>query len=166
MATQGCPCGFLGDSMKSCRCTPTRLRHYRSRLSGPLLDRIDLHIEVPRVPLDALASDVDGEPSANVRRRAIAAREVQTRRFADQVGIHCNAQMRFAQLRAFARPDPRGLAMLRMAAERLGLTGRAYHRIIRVARTIADLDGATTVGEKHIAEAIGYRAMDRAGVDG
>jgi magnesium chelatase family protein len=165
-AMNPCPCGFLGDSMKSCRCTPTRLRQYRSRLSGPLLDRIDLHIEVPRVPLDALASDVEGEPSANVRRRVVAAREIQTKRFADQSGIHCNAQMRLAQLRAFARPDARGTVMLKMAAERLGLTGRAYHRIVRVARTIADLDGATTVGEKHIAEAIGYRAMDRDASDG
>ncbi len=147
--------------MKSCRCTPTRLRQYRSRLSGPLLDRIDLHIEVPRVSLDALASDTEGESSANVRRRVIAAREIQTRRFADQPGVHCNAQMRLAQLRAFARPDPRGMAMLKMAAERLGLSGRAYHRIIRVARTIADLDGAAVVGEKHIAEAIGYRSLDR-----
>jgi magnesium chelatase family protein len=166
MATLGCPCGYLGDYQRACRCSTTRLRHYRSRLSGPLLDRIDLHIEVPRVPIDALAADTEGESSANVRRRVIAARAVQSRRFSDLRGIHCNAQMRLAQLRSFARPDARGLAMLKMAAERLGLSGRAYHRILRVARTIADLDGAATVGEKHVAEAIGYRALDRAGPDG
>ncbi len=91
--------------MKSCRCTPTGLRQYRSRLSGPPLDRIDFHIEVPRVPLDTLASDPEGEPSANVRRRVIAAREIQTRRFSDQVGIPCNAQLRLAQPRAFGRSD-------------------------------------------------------------
>jgi len=160
----GCGCGYLGDFQRACKCTPTQIRCYRARLSGPLLDRIDMHIEVPRVPIDALDSDTEAEPSAFVRRRVTAAREVQSRRFAELPGIHCNAQMRIAHLRAFARPDPRGLAMLKMAAERLRLSGRAYHRILRVARTIADLDGAETVREKHIVEAIGYRGLDRAGV--
>ena len=160
-AMNPCPCGYLGDYQKACRCSPMRLRHYRSRLSGPLLDRIDLHIEVPRVSIDALASDTEAESSANVRRRVIVAREIQTRRFAGHAGIHCNAQMRPAQMRLFARPDARGITMLKMAAERLGLSGRAYHRILRVARTIADLDGSPGVGERHIAEAVGYRVLDR-----
>jgi magnesium chelatase family protein len=165
-AMNPCPCGYLGDSRRACRCPPTRLRQYRARISGPLLDRIDLHIEVPRVSLDAIAGDKDGESSESVRGRVIAAREMQTERFAVEPGIHCNAQMGLRLLRRHAASDARGRALLRMAAERLGLSGRAYHRILRVARTIADLDGAAQVGEKHIAEAVGYRALDRAGVEG
>jgi len=134
-------------------------------VSGPLLDRIDLHIEVPRVSLDALSSDTGGESSASVRARVIAAREIQSRRFADAPGVHANAQMGICALNRHAKPDPRGKTLLRMAAERLGLSGRAYHRILRVARTIADLEGAEAVGEKHIAEAIGYRVLDRARPD-
>ena len=130
------------------------------------VDRIDLHIEVPRVSLDAIVGDKDGESTANVRMRVIAAREVQSTRFAEEQEIHCNAQMGLRLLKQHAMPDPRGRALLRMAAERLALSGRAYHRILRVARTIADLDGAVTVGEKHIAEAVGYRVLDRTGPDG
>ena len=157
-----CPCGYLGDSRRACRCPPTRVRQYRARLSGPLLDRLDLHIEVPRVSLDAIAGDKDGESTASVRARVIAAREIQRQRFAAAEGIHCNAQMGLRMLKQHAMPDARGRALLRMAAERLGLSGRAYHRILRVARTIADLDGGAAVGEKHIAEAVGYRVLDRA----
>jgi magnesium chelatase family protein len=137
------------------------VRQYRGRVSGPLLDRIDLHIEVPRVSLDAISGDRDGESTASVRARVIAAREVQSTRLAAEPGIHCNAQMGLRLLKHHAMPDGRGRALLRMAAERLGLSGRAFHRILRVARTIADLDGAGQVGEKHIAEAVGYRVLDR-----
>lgn len=161
MATQGCPCGNLGDYQIACKCTQTQIRRYRARLSGPLLDRIDMHIEVTRVPIDALDSDVDAESSAEVRRRVVAAREVQSVRFRDAPGVHCNAHMRLAHLRAFAKPEPRGLALLKSAAERLRLSGRGYHRVLRVARTIADLDGAPEIREKHIAEAIGVRGFDR-----
>lgn len=162
-AMNPCPCGYLGDSRRACRCPPTRVRQYRARISGPLLDRIDLHIEVPRVSLDAISGDKDGESTADVRRRVIAAREVQSGRFAEEPEIHCNAQMGLRLLKLHAIPDARGRALLRMAAERLGLSGRAYHRILRVARTIADLDGTANVGEKQIAEAVGYRVLDRAG---
>jgi len=160
-----CPCGHLGDARRACRCPPTAVRRYRGRVSGPLLDRIDLHIEVPRVSLDAIAGTSDGESTAAVRTRVIAAREIQTARYADEPGAHCNAQMRLRLLTRHAWPGQRGHALLRMAAERLGLSGRAYHRILRVARTIADLEGATDVGEKHVAEAVGYRVLDRASVD-
>jgi magnesium chelatase family protein len=165
-AMNPCPCGNLGDYQVACTCTQTRIRRYRARLSGPLLDRIDMHIEVTRVPIDALDSDVEAESSAEVRRRVIAARERQSQRFRDLPGVHCNAHMRLAHLRAFARPEPRGLVLLKTAAERLRLSGRGYHRILRVARTIADLDGAAEIREKHIAEAIGYRGVERAAMEG
>ena len=134
-------------------------------MSGPLLDRFDLHLEVPRVSIDALAHDRPAESSAEVRERVVAARAIQRLRFADAGGIHTNARMGLAHLRRFAAPDQKGRGLLRMAADRLGFTGRAYHRILRVARTIADLEGAAAVGEPHIAEAIGYRVLDRAGQD-
>lgn len=161
MATQGCPCGNLGDYQSACVCTPAQIRRYRARLSRPLLDRIDMHIEVASVPIDALDSDVEAESSAEVRRRVVAARAIQSRRFGSLPGIHCNAHMRLAHLHIHARPEPRGLALLKSAAERLRLSGRGYHRVLRVARTIADLDGEETIREKHIAEAIGYRGFDR-----
>jgi magnesium chelatase family protein len=119
---------------------------------------------VPRVSLDALAGEKAGESTAEVRKRVVAAREIQARRFVEELGVHCNAQMGLRLLSQRAWPEPRGHALLLMAAERLGLSGRAYHRILRVARTIADLDGAEAVGEKHIAEAVGYRVLDRAGL--
>ena len=162
-AMNPCPCGFLGDPRKACRCSPTRIQHYRGRVSGPLLDRIDLHIEVPRVSLDELSGDRDGEPSANVRRRVVAARELQQRRFEKELGIHTNAQMSLRHLLTHAQPDGRGRVLLKMAGDRMGFSGRAFHRVMRVARTIADLEGAADVGEKQIAEAIGYRVLDRQG---
>lgn len=118
-----------------------------------------MHIEVPRVSLDALPGDRDGEPSANVRRRVIAAREVQQRRFEKELSIHTNAQMSIRHLIEHAQPG--GRALLKMAGDRMGFSGRAFHRVMRVARTIADLEGAADVGEKHIAETIGYRVLDR-----
>ncbi len=129
------------------------------------MDRIDLHIEVARVPIEALDSDQPGESSANVRRRVIAAREIQQRRFVQAPGIHTNAQMSIRHLFEHAQPDGRGRALLKMAGERMGFSGRAFHRVMRVARTIADLDGCETVGEKQIAEAIGYRVLDRQSPD-
>jgi magnesium chelatase family protein len=121
-----------------------------------------MHIEVPRVSIDALAADKEAETSANVRARVIAARRIQTERFRDMRKVHANAQMGLQSLKRFAHPVQRGKGLLRMAADRLGLSGRAYHRILRVARTIADLDGAEVINENHIAEAVGYRLLDRA----
>ena len=164
-AMNPCPCGFLGDPRRACRCTPTRIRNYRNRISGPLLDRIDMHIEVPRVSLDALASDRDAESSETVRARVVAARQIQRERLGGDPGVYANAQMGLQHLKRHAIPDRRGQGLLRMAADRLGLSGRAYHRILRVARTIADLNRATTVSDQHIAEAVGYRVLDRVSAD-
>jgi len=164
-AMNPCPCGYLGDARRACQCTSTRIRQYRSRVSGPLLDRIDLHIEVPRVSLDALAADREAESSESVRGRVVAAREMQAQRFAADVGVHANAQMGLRLLRRHANPDARGWGLLRIASERLGLSARAFHRILRVARTIADLEGVGRTGEKHIAEAVGYRVLDRVALD-
>jgi magnesium chelatase family protein len=164
-AMNPCPCGFLGDTRRACRCTPTRIRQYRGRVSGPLLDRIDMHIEVPRVSLDALASDRDAESSAAVRARVIAARQIQMERFGNDSGVHTNGQMGLQHLKRHAIPDRRGKGLLRMAADRLGLSGRAFHRILRVARTIADLKRAPTVTDQHVTEAVGYRVLDRALTD-
>ncbi|MDM7916532.1 MAG: YifB family Mg chelatase-like AAA ATPase [Candidatus Eisenbacteria bacterium] len=161
-AMNPCPCGFLGDRRRACSCPPMKVRHYRSRVSGPLLDRIDLHIEVPRVSLDALSNDAPGESSAAVRERVLAARAVQTHRFRNFPGIHCNAQMDVRLLTTFASPETKGRGLLRLAAERVGLSGRAYHRILRVARTIADMNGDETIQVDHVAEAIQYRVLDRA----
>lgn len=161
-AMNPCHCGFLGDARRACRCTPTKIRQYRSRVSGPLIDRIDMHIEVPRVEVDALASDTAAETSATVRARVVAARAVQSARFSGTHTTHCNAQMSVPLIRQHARPDDRGLGLLKMATDRLGLSGRSFHRVLRVARTIADLAGADGVKEQHVAEAIGYRVLDRA----
>jgi magnesium chelatase family protein len=160
-ASNPCKCGNLGDSRKACTCTPSTIQQHRSRLSGPLMDRLDMHVEVPRVSIRALSSSRRGECSASVRDRVIAAREIQARRFADERGIHANAQMTVGMIEAYAGLDPGGKAAMRTAADRLGFSGRAYHRILRVARTIADLEMADAVGERHVAKAIAYRVLDR-----
>ena len=126
-----------------------------------IFDRIDLHVEVQPVPFAQLSQMQPGEPSAVIRERVIKARKIQEERFKEYPGIHCNAQMREKMLHKFAEPDNAGLDMLRMAMERLKLSARAYSRILKVARTIADLDGSENVQTKHIAEAIGYRSLDR-----
>ena len=135
---------------------------YRSRVSGPLLDRIDLHVEVGTVSFGQLAGAEGGEPSAAVRERVIAARGRQRERFADLPGILCNAHMGAGELARHARPGPDVVALLQRAVERLGLSARAYHRLLKVARTIADLDGSARVLSDHAAEAIQYRTLDRA----
>ncbi len=155
-----CPCGFLGDPQHECTCTPPMLQRYKSRLSGPLLDRIDLHIEVPRVLHRDLSDPVDGEPSATVRARVEAARAVQRERLAP-FGIHCNAGMQARHIRKFCRLDASGQTLLETVTDRLGLSARSYTRILKVARTIADLAGAETIGQAHLAEAIRYRGLDR-----
>ena len=156
-----CPCGYYGDPTHHCVCTPGQISRYLSKISGPLLDRIDLHCEVAVVPFKQLSEMQQGEPSETIRERVIKARHIQEIRYKDFKGIHCNAQMTERMIHHFAEPDAQSLDMLRMAMERLSLSARAYSRILKVARTIADLEGLEKVQAHHIAEAIGYRSLDR-----
>ena len=156
-----CPCGYYGDPTHHCVCTPGQIQRYMNKISGPLLDRIDIHCEIQAVPFAQLSQMQPGEPSAVIRERVIAARRIQEERFKPFKGIHSNAQMSEKMLHEFAEPDAASLDMLRMAMERLKLSARAYSRILKVARTIADLAGSEKVESMHIAEAIGYRNLDR-----
>ena len=156
-----CPCGYYGDPTHHCVCTPGQIQHYMNKISGPLLDRIDIHCEIQAVPFAELSQLNPGEPSANIRKRVIKARKIQEERFKPYKGIHCNAMMTEKMLHEFAEPDASSLDMLRKAMERLKLSARAYSRILKVARTIADLEGSEHVKIYHIGEAIGYRNLDR-----
>ena len=162
-----CPCGYYGDPTHHCVCTPGQIQRYMNKISGPLLDRIDIHCEIQAVPFAQLSQMQPGEPSEKIRERVIRARNIQTERFSSlpkQGGlgrVHCNAMMTERMLHEFAEPDATSLDMLRMAMERLKLSARAYSRILKVARTIADLEGSERIQSQHIAEAIGYRNLDR-----
>ena len=164
-----CPCGYYGDPTHHCVCTPGQIQRYMNKISGPLLDRIDIHCEIQAVPFAELSKMQPGEPSATIRERVIRARNIQTERFShlphgggrEGARVHCNAMMTERMLHEFAEPDAASLDMLRMAMERLKLSARAYSRILKVARTIADLAGSEKVETMHIAEAIGYRNLDR-----
>lgn len=155
-----CPCGFYNHPEKDCVCPPGVVQKYLNRISGPLLDRIDLHVEVTPVKLDELASNRKAESSESIRLRVIQARERQLERFADK-GIHCNAQMQTQLTREICQLDAACHTLLNKAMERLGLSARAYERILRVSRTIADLDASQTIKVEHVAEAIQYRSLDR-----
>ena len=156
-----CPCGYYGDPTHHCACTPGQIQRYMNKISGPLLDRIDIHCEIQAVPFAQLSQMQPGEPSAVIRQRVIKARKIQEERFKSYKGIYSNAMMTERMLHEFAEPDAASLDMLRMAMERLKLSARAYNRILKVARTIADLAGSEKVESQHIAEAIGYRNLDR-----
>ena len=156
-----CPCGYYNHPTKACVCNPGQVQKYLNRISGPLLDRIDIQVEIVPVPFEKLSDARPGEPSEAIRQRVIAARKIQEQRFSHISGIHCNAQMTPKMLTDYATPDEAGLNLLRNAMERLNLSARAYDRILKVARTIADLDASPTVQSMHIAEAIGYRNLDR-----
>ena len=156
-----CPCGYYGDPTHHCVCSPGQISRYLSKISGPLLDRIDLHVEVPVVPFSQLSQMKPGECSATIRERVIKARQIQEQWFANDKGVYCNAQMTERMLHLYAEPDNQSLDMLRTAMERLSLSARAYSRILKVARTIADLEGSERIQSHHIAEAIGYRSLDR-----
>jgi magnesium chelatase family protein len=162
-----CPCGYYGDPTHHCVCTPGQIQRYMNKISGPLLDRIDIHCEIQAVPFAQLSQMQPGEPSASIRERVIKARNIQTERFSSlpkqgvSGRVHCNAQMTERMLHEFAEPDTASLDMLRLAMERLKLSARAYSRILKVARTIADLAGSEKIESVHIAEAIGYRNLDR-----
>ena len=156
-----CPCGYYGDPTHHCVCSPGQIQRYMNKISGPLLDRIDIQCEIQAVPFAQLSQMQPGEPSSVIRERVIAARKIQEERFKPYKGIHSNAMMTERMLHEFAEPDAASLDMLRMAMERLKLSARAYSRILKVARTIADLAGSEKVQSQHIAEAIGYRNLDR-----
>ena len=156
-----CPCGYYGDPTHHCVCTPGQIQRYLNKISGPLLDRIDIQCEIQAVPFAQLSQMKPGESSATIRERVIAARKIQEVRFKEHKGIHCNAMMTESMLHQYAEPDESSLNMLRMAMERLKLSARAYSRILKVARTIADLAGSEKVETSHITEAIGYRTLDR-----
>jgi magnesium chelatase family protein len=158
--TQGCPCGYYTDPFKECTCTPHQIQKYLSKISGPLLDRIDLHIEVPALKWKEISDNEPAEPSGAIRDRVGKAREVQQKRFSEE-GIHCNAQMGTVQLRKYCLLDEPSQALLKNAMEKFGLSARAYDRILKVARTIADLDGEESIQSSYIAEAIQYRNLDR-----
>ncbi|MDO4771319.1 YifB family Mg chelatase-like AAA ATPase [Porphyromonas sp.] len=156
-----CPCGHYNNPQKACRCTPHQVTSYLNRISGPLLDRIDLQVEIVPVPFDALADTTPTESSSVIRERVRAAREIQRERFKDYPHIYSNAQMPPALIKDFVRVDKAGLDRLRVAMDRFALSARAYDRILKVSRTIADLSGSTDVTAAHIGEAVGYRKLDR-----
>ena len=159
-AMNPCPCGYLGDARRPCKCTPMQIERYMGRISGPLLDRIDLHIEVPAVPFQELSAQADGTSSAGMRDLVNKARRIQRQRFgADSHRL--NAHMSSRQLRKHCALDEAGKGLLKEAMENLGLSARAHDRILRVARTIADLEGSADVQQGHVSEAIGYRSLDR-----
>lgn len=160
-AMNPCICGHLGDGTDRCACDPAHIARYRARVSGPLMDRIDLHVEVPAVPFAEMAGSGGGESSSSVRARVVEARALQTERFGDAPDVTCNAHMALEQLRIHVRADPLVLALFQNAIDRVGLSARAYHRLLKVARTIADLDGSARIRRSHAAEALQYRALDR-----
>lgn len=160
-AMNPCPCGYFGDPARECRCSPGQVERYRSRISGPLLDRIDIHVEAPAVQYRDLSSNESAEPSSVILERVIRARECQRGRFASGRKTTCNARMGNSQIKKFCALDSTGQEMLRHAMEDLQLSARAYDRILKVARTIADLAGAENIDSAHIGEAIQYRTLDR-----
>ncbi len=144
-STNPCPCGYYGDPNHHCVCTPGQIARYFSKFSGPLMDRIDLQVTCAALSYDDISNTAPGEPSAAIRERVIKARQIQEQRYKDVKGIYCNAQMTEKMIHQYAEPDEAGLNMLRMAMERLSLSARAYSRILKVARTIADLEGSESV---------------------
>ena len=151
-----CPCGYYGDARKPCTCSASTVTKYQKRISGPLLDRIDIHVEVPRVDYDKLSSDRLGESSATIRARVETARQIQRIRFKGSEFV-CNADMRVAEVRKFCKLDDAGDSLVRAAMSQLNLSARAYHRILKLSRTIADLNGSDTIQASHVAEALQYR---------
>jgi magnesium chelatase family protein len=158
-----CPCGYYNHPEKDCVCAPGVVQKYLNKISGPLLDRIDLHVEVTPVPFSELSKEKKSETSFDIRQRVIIARKIQTERYQNSEGIYSNAQMRTKDLKTYCNLSEAGNSLLKTAMERLGLSARAYDRILKVARTIADLEASQNIETNHIAEAIQYRSLDREG---
>ena len=159
--TQPCLCGYHNHPERDCLCAPQQIHRYLGRISGPLLDRIDLHVEVTPVRFEELSDKRDGESSEQIRDRVVKARQLQEERFSSTPEIHCNAMMSPRQVREYCKIDAAGEALMKTALQKLGLSGRAYDRILKVARTIADLDHKALIQPNHLAEAIQYRSLDR-----
>ena len=156
----GCPCGYFSDPKHECRCTYPQIHRYRSKISGPLMDRIDIHVEVPAVPYKDLVGEPNAESSENIRARVASARARQFERF-KRTKIYCNAQMINRHIKKHCRIDEASCDLLESAIDKLGLSARAYNRILKIARTIADLDDTSDISVDHIAEAVQYRSLDR-----
>ena len=162
-AMNPCPCGYLGDPNHNCKCSSQQIHRYRSKISGPLMDRIDIHVDVPAVSYKELKNEDSSESSDDIRKRVACARQIQSDRFSSEK-IHCNAQMSQKLLQKHCNLDEPSYGLLEKASDRLGLSARAFHRIIKIARTIADLDKSENIQPQHIAEAIQYRSLDRSQV--
>jgi magnesium chelatase family protein len=160
-AMNPCPCGYFTDPNKECTCSPPVIQKYMAKISGPLLDRIDIHIEVPAVKYKELSSDIKSETSAEIRKRVIDARKIQLQRFSGMKNTYCNGDMATKEIRQFCRLDSASAELLKMAMTKLGLSARAYDRILKVSRTIADLEQSENILPAHISEAIQYRSLDR-----
>jgi len=159
-ATQECPCGYLSDPRHQCSCAPGHIQRYRRRVSGPLLDRIDIHLEVPAVPYKELSAEYASEKSEDIRKRVVAARDLQLERFKGEK-IYCNGQMKTRHIKKFCKLREDAQNLLETAMQRFGLSARAYARILKLSRTIADLEAAADIHSHHISEAIQYRTLDR-----
>jgi magnesium chelatase family protein len=159
-AMNPCPCGYFADPKHPCRCTYQQIHRYRSKISGPLLDRIDIHVEVPAVPHKDLMKDADAEPSEYIRKRVTAARAIQSQRFS-RAKIYSNAQMSSRHIKRHCQIDAASRRLLESAIDKLGLSARAFNRVLKIARTIADLEGKPSILVDHISEAIQYRNLDR-----
>lgn len=159
-AMNPCPCGYLTDDTRRCRCTPQKIQQYLAKISGPMLDRIDLHIDVPAVPFDTLTKAHDGEPSQAVKARVLAARAIQQQRLAPY-GLFANAQMRHRQIQHLCQLTDDANALIKRAMDELDFSARAYDKILKVSRTIADLSASPDILPEHVAESIQYRSLDR-----
>ena len=161
MATQPCPCGNFGSKENECTCNPLQIQKYVGRISGPLLDRIDIHVEVQSVKYAELSSKRSGESSSVIRQRVVEARKRQAERFKGRKGLFSNADMESKEIKEFCQIDSQGAELLKMAMNRLGLSARAYDRILKVPRTVADLESSEDIRPEHLSEAIQYRSLDR-----
>ena len=159
-AMNPCPCGYFGDTARACSCSRTMVSRYQKRISGPLLDRIDIFVEVPRVDYEKLTDDTSGESSESVRQRVEAARGIQKQRL-DGTGLVCNADMTPLEVREFCRVEPAAQGLLQAATNQMHLSARAFHRILKLSRTVADLDGSGTIAANHLAESLQYRPREQ-----